>query len=73
MTASLLRASGSSLSMLPRNASSRLSIARHDGWNSVFLIALLCISLAILLVPEKPQEMASICERHNPAIACQVW
>ena len=36
-------------------------------------MALLCMSYAIFFVPEKPNQLASICEKHNSVIACQVW
>ncbi|MCP4929834.1 MAG: serine protease inhibitor, partial [Gammaproteobacteria bacterium] len=28
---------------------------------------------AMVLAPERPELQASICERHNPVSACQVW
>tara|TARA_Y100001968_G_scaffold285959_1_gene286299 strand:- start:58 stop:279 length:222 start_codon:yes stop_codon:yes gene_type:complete len=31
------------------------------------------VFLAAFAVPEKPSHLASICEQHNPVIACQVW
>ncbi len=33
------------------------------------IIFLLCISI----VPEKPSNLASICEKYNSSVACQVW
>jgi flagellar biosynthesis protein FlhB len=29
--------------------------------------------LCIILVPEKPSNLASICEKYNSSLACQVW
>ena len=34
---------------------------------SIFLI------LCITIVPEKPSNLASICEKYNSSLACQVW
>ena len=54
-------------------------VSRHKNiqvqhhWRYSFVIALVSLSLAILLVPEKPNELASICEKHNSVIACSVW
>ncbi len=36
-------------------------------------VGLSCILLCIVFVPEKPSHLASICERHNSPLACQVW
>tara|TARA_Y100001968_G_C19441300_1_gene762673 strand:- start:560 stop:778 length:219 start_codon:yes stop_codon:yes gene_type:complete len=38
----------------------------------VFL-PLIMASLALSFAPEKPDQFASICQRHNSEIACQVW
>ena len=35
--------------------------------------ASICFLLCILVVPEKPTNLASICEKYNSSIACQVW
>ena len=37
------------------------------------LIASICFLLCILVVPEKPANLASICEKYNSSLACQVW
>ena len=29
--------------------------------------------VSIIVVPEKPSNMASICEKYNSSSACQVW
>ena len=38
-----------------------------------FAMALFCLSVVTVLVPERPDQLASICEKHNPAVACRVW
>ena len=37
------------------------------------LIGSICFLLCIVLVPEKPTNLASICEKYNSSVACQVW
>ena len=37
------------------------------------LIASICFLLCIAFVPEKPTSLASICQKYNSSIACQVW
>ena len=37
------------------------------------LIASLCFLMCIVFVPERATSLASICERYNSAMACQVW
>ena len=36
-------------------------------------LALSCLTICILFVPEDPTELASICQRHHSVDACQVW
>ena len=37
------------------------------------LIASICLLFCIVVVPEKPTKIASICEKYNSSVACQVW
>ena len=38
------------------------------------LLASICFLLCIVVVPETPTtNLASICEKHNSSLACQVW
>ena len=37
------------------------------------LIASISFLLCIAFVPEKPTNLASICQKHNSIAACQVW
>tara|TARA_Y100001968_G_scaffold224280_1_gene206945 strand:+ start:173 stop:421 length:249 start_codon:yes stop_codon:yes gene_type:complete len=37
------------------------------------LFASICFLFCIVLVPEKPTNLASICEKYNSSVACQVW
>ena len=37
------------------------------------LFAAICFFLCIVVEPEKPSNLASICEKYNSSVACQVW
>ena len=43
-----------------------------DPWAPALLAAVLMLS-AVLLAPERPQDQAAICQRHNSVAACRVW
>ncbi len=65
------------------NSSSPIILQRRKGFGFIeclktffkahSLLALICLFVAIIFAPERPQDLASICERHHPVIACQVW
>ncbi len=60
-------------SVSPGYADSRISPIRVDHISLKVLLPFLLILFAIVLVPERPQQLASICERHNPEVVCRVW
>ena len=37
------------------------------------LVVGLLVLLAATLAPERPQDQAAICQRHNGPVACRVW
>ena len=37
------------------------------------LLASICFLFCIIIAPEKPSHLASICEKYNSSVACQVW
>ena len=37
------------------------------------LLASICFLFCLIVVPEKPSNLASICEKYNSSVACQVW
>ena len=37
------------------------------------LMASICFLMCIVFVPERATSLASICERYNSEMACQVW
>ena len=36
-------------------------------------LASICFLLCVVFVPEKPSNLASICQKYNSSVACQVW
>ena len=51
----------------------RLSVERKNPNLIKPLLASICFLLCIVLVPQKPSHVASICEKYNSSVACQVW
>ena len=37
------------------------------------LLASIFFLVCMVVVPEKPSNLASICEKYNSSVACQVW
>ena len=37
------------------------------------LLASIFLLLCIVAVPERPSDLASVCEKYNSSVACQVW
>ena len=37
------------------------------------LLVSMCFLICIVVVPERPSELASICEKYNSSVACEVW
>ena len=50
-----------------------LSIQKKNQTLVKPLFASICFLFCIILVPEKPSDVASICEKYNSSVACQVW
>ena len=51
----------------------QLSLKFKNAWSWRVVVALTCLTFAMVSAPESPQKLASICERHNPEVVCQVW
>ena len=51
----------------------RLSLQKANQKFIKSLLASICFLLCIAFVPEKPTNLASICQKHNSSAACQVW
>ena len=51
----------------------RLSVKKKNQNLIKPLIASIFFLLCVTVVPEKPSDLASICEKYNSSLACQVW
>ena len=51
----------------------RLSLKKKNQNLIKPLLASICLLLCIAFVPEKPSNLASICQKYNYSTACQVW
>ena len=51
----------------------RLSVQKKNQNLIKPLLASICFLFCIVLVPETPTKLASICEKYNSSVACQVW
>ena len=51
----------------------RLSVKKKNHNLTKPLLASVCFLLCIVVVPEKPNNLGSICEKYNSSVACQVW
>ena len=51
----------------------RLALQKKDQSLIKPLLASICFLLCIAFVPEKPTNLASICQKYNSSVACQVW
>ncbi len=74
MISSFLGLLGTSCTMLPGREWPIGSIEdQKNNWRVSFVIVTVGLSFAVFLAPERPDQLASICEKHNPEIVCQVW
>ena len=74
MIASYLKPSLNSVHGVIRSANAKpLSVQKKNQSIIKPLIASICFLLCIVLVPEKPNNLASICLKYNSSVACQVW
>lgn len=48
-----------------------VALAAEPGM-PLLLAAVLCV-MALLVVPERPQDQEAICQRHTGVEACRVW
>ena len=51
----------------------RLSVQKKNEKLIKPLLASIFFLLCIIVLPEKPSNLASICEKYNSSVACQVW
>ena len=74
MIASYLKPSLNSIHGLNRLGNAK-TLSRKKRKKSLIkpMLASICFLLCIALVPEKPNNLASICQKYNSSVACQVW
>ena len=60
-------------STLIRNSKIFPTSDAHYTFKFIFLIPFILISIAIFSVPERPDQLASICEKYHSSAACRVW
>ena len=51
----------------------RLSVQNKNQNLIKPMLASICLLLCIAFVPEKPNNLVSICQKYNSSVACQVW
>ena len=74
MIASYLKPSLNSIDGVRRLSNDKRSSAQKKNQKlTKSLLASFCFLLCIVVVPEKPSNLASICEKYNSSVACQVW
>ena len=74
MIASYLKPSLNSIPKVRRLTKDKtLSIQKKNQNLIKPLLASICFLLCIAFVPEKPNNLASVCQKYHSAIACQVW
>ena len=74
MIASYLKPSLNSIPKVRRLTKDKtLSIQKKNQNLIKPLLASICFLLCIAFVPEKPSNLASICQKYNSSAACQVW
>ena len=74
MIASCLKPSQNSIHGVIRLGNDKRLFVQKKKQNMIKpLIAAVCFLLCIAVVPEKPNHLASICQKYNPSVACQVW
>ena len=55
------------------NDHKRLSLQKKNQNLIQPLFASIFFLVCIIVVPKNPTEVASICEKYNSSVACQVW
>ena len=74
MVASCLKPSLNSINGANRLSNDKRLSTKNKKQNLIkSIIASACVLFCIVLVPEKPTNLASICEKYNSSVACQVW
>jgi hypothetical protein len=59
------------MARLPWTARERSSVSASAG--VPLALAVVLLTLALLVAPERPADQEAICQRHNGEAACRVW
>ena len=74
MIASYLKPSLNSINGATKLSNPKRLSAQRKNQNLIKpLLASIFLFLCIIVVPEKPSNIASICEKYHSSSACQVW
>jgi len=74
MIASYLKPSLNSIDGVKKFSNHKILSLQKKNQNLIKpLLASIFLLLSIFVVPEKPSNMASVCEKYNSSLACQVW
>ena len=74
MIASYLKPSLNSINGASKLSNHRRLYVHRKNQNFIKpLLASILFLLCIIVVPEKPSNLASICAKYNSSRACQVW
>ena len=74
MVASCLKPSLNSIHGVGRLGNAKSLLVKKKRQNLIKpIIASICFLLCIVFVPERPNNLASICQKYNSTVACQVW
>ncbi len=73
MVASFVPVSAPARAMVSNNSFRCLIRDKQIGNMCSALVASVLVGCVIVFVPESPQQLASICEKHNSVVACQVF
>ena len=74
MIASYLKPSLNSLRGVNRLGNAKLLPVQKKNKNLIKpILVSICFLLCIAVVPEKPNNLASICQKYNSYVACEVW
>ena len=58
-----------------RRLSNHKRLAEHKKNQNLIkpFLASIFFLLCVIVVPERPSHLASMCEKYNSSVACQVW
>ena len=73
MVDSFVGVRASSTAFLESREISRITEKKINFLDIKFLIPVSLLLFAFCIAPDTPNQLASICEKHNSELACQKW